>query len=127
MAANGSSSWSDALKAERRLQGNELAAEAPIRKLSVPLDVPIDAEHLSFGCYSKNSDFRVSKVRFEVINRTALQTEAAGIKDATDEIPYNVMVVPGYTIRKSPIGLDFEQSDSKPVEVATRPSDTDSR
>ena len=121
MAANGSSSWSESLKAERCLHLTALSAEAPSRVLTVPFEVPNDAQHLSFGCYSKNSEIRVSNVRFQVNENVASQNVSQGsVKDATEDVPYNVMVVPGYAIRRSPIELNFEQSVPKSVEFAAR-------
>jgi len=128
VAANGSSSWSDSFKSERLLQGHVLSADAPSRTVTVVLNVPIDAEHVSFGCYSKNSEIRVSKVRFQVTESMPAQTGLQGrIKDATEDIPFNVMVVPGCAIRKSPTELNFEQSFPKTIESAARTSGTESR
>jgi len=126
-AANGSSSWSDSLKTERRVQRNALSADAPSRIVTVPFAVPIDADHVSFGSYSKNSEIRVSKVRFQMTDSTASPTSLQGVNDATEDMPYNVLVVPGYTIRKSPTELNFEQSVPKPAEFAARPSGSESR
>ncbi len=126
MAANGSSTWSESLKAERRLHLTTLSADAPSRILMVPLQVPSDAEHVSFGCYSKNSEIRVSKVRFEVKESISIQAVSQGdVMDATEHVPYNVLVVPGYAIRKSPVELNFEQSAPKAVEFAARQNESE--
>jgi beta-lactamase regulating signal transducer with metallopeptidase domain len=128
IAANGSSAWSDAFNAKKRPEGNALLPDAPNRTLTIPFTVPNDAEHLSFGCYSKNSEIRVSNMKFQVVDGVGNQSVATGIvKDATEDVPYNVLVMPGYTIRKSPAELNFEQSVPKSVEVAERPASNEKR
>ncbi len=128
MAANSSSSWSDSSKVERLTVGVALSSEAPNRTLKVPFKVPNDAQHLSFGCYCKNSEIRMSNVKFEVVEDVVKQSiSQSGIMDATEDVPCNVMVVPGYTIRKLPIELNFEQSAPKSVEFAARPTGNQSR
>jgi len=95
-----------------------LSADAPSRTITVVLNVPQEAEHLSFGCYSKNSEFRVSKVQFQVIDNVGTQDALQStIKDATEAVPYNVMVVPSYKIRKSPIEINFEKFIPKAVAI----------
>ena len=127
-AANGSSAWSDAFNAKQRFEDIALLPDAPSRTLTVPFTVPNDAEHLSFGCYSKNSEIRISNLKFQVVDGVSNQTIATGfVKDATEDVPYNVLLVPGYTIRKSPVELNFEQSFPKSVEVAGRPAGNESR
>lgn len=119
MAADGSSSWSDACSAERRPHAEPLLPDAPLHKLAILYSVPDDAEHLSFGCYSKNSEVRIRNVVFRHSpQRSQRDSNMRTAVDATGEVECNVLVVPGYPIRKSPWELNFEQSIRKSTEFA---------
>ena len=122
VAANGVANWSDLLSAERRLQGVALLPDAPSRTLAIAFDVPTDAEHISFGCYSKNSEIRMSNVKFQTVDHADKRVANQGVQDATADVPYNVMVVPGYTIRKTPVELNFEKSVPRSIEFTAKPA-----
>ena len=114
-AANGKSAFSesfmDAQDGKAMLPGN-----APFRTLKVQLIVPAEAEHLSFGFYSKNSQVRVRNVKLLTMesNKSGKQI---GI-DATADVPYNILVMPGYKIGSEPTNLNFESSASETVRQA---------
>ncbi len=128
VAADGSAAWTESLKSERRMERVSLLPDAPSRKLTVPFTVPSNAEHISFGFYIKNSEIRVSNVKFQVADEVANQTVSSSIvTDATADVPYNVMVVPGYTIRRFPLDLNFEQFVPNSIEFAARADGNQSR
>ena len=128
IAANGSSAWPESIQAEHRAQRNSLTSGAATRNLTIPFTVPKDSQHISFGCYSKNSEIRVSNVKFQVAEELVEQSlSTSGVTDATADIPYSVMVVPGFTIRNAPIELNFEQLERNSVETAARPTGNQTR
>jgi hypothetical protein len=90
--------------------------------------VPNDAEHISFGCYTKIAKLHVRDARFQSVDGLeAGSTAASPSKLATADIPYNVMLVPDYEIRREPTNLDFSQSTIETVWEAARASNQQSR
>ena len=131
-AANGSALFSESLRATRRFQGISLSDNAPCRTLKVLLSVPSDAEHISFGCYSKSSEVCIGKVKFLVTEDAEAKTgNQYHATDALDDVPYNILVVPGYRIGQEPSNLAFEKSNSESsgesIRQAAQPSNTESR
>ena len=131
-AANGSALFSESMKANRRFQGIALSENAPCRTLRVLLSVPSDAEHISFGCYSKSSEVCVGKMKFLVTDEAEVKTRTPyHATDALDDVPYNILVIPGYRIGKEPSNLAFEKSNSEPtgesIRQAAQTSNTESR
>lgn len=123
LAANATALFNESLAMELSPLSSTLSGEASYRTLSISMLVPADAEHISFGCYTKNSLVRVRNVRFQATQAGHNDNgRREVVQDATADIPYSVLVVPGYTIRKTPTNLNFEQSVSEPVRQAARPS-----
>ena len=91
------------------------------RTVLVAIDVPEDAEHLSLGCYTKNATIQMRNVRFQATNRSvkALPANMTG-HDALADMPYNVLIVPGYEIRKEPTNLNFEATSTEPIRAASQ-------
>ncbi len=109
-AANGTSAFSESFEMARHDRKTLIPEDAPFRSLKVQMTVPADAEHLSFGFYNKNSQVRVKNVKLLAIenNKSSKQTGF----DATAEVPYNILVMPGYKIGSEPANLNFENSAS---------------
>ncbi|MCU0719876.1 MAG: M56 family metallopeptidase [Pirellula sp.] len=97
------------------------------QKVTVSLMVPEDAEHLSFGCYSKNRIVKIRNGNFTVsdADKAGSESDALGY-DAVSDVPFNLLIVPGYQIESSPSNLDFSVSPSTSVGVAEQPAKTDS-
>jgi hypothetical protein len=96
--------------------------------VDVQFDVPNDAEHISFGCYTKIAKLHVRDARFQIIHGAETgNAPTSQSKLATADIPYNVMLVPGYEIRREPTNLDFSQSTIETVWQAARSSNEQSR
>lgn len=95
--------------------------------VTVSVLVPEDAEHLSFGCYSKNRIVKVRNGNFKVsdVNKAGSEGDALGY-DAVSEVPFNLLVVPGYQIESTPSNLDFSVLSNTSVGVAEQPAKTDS-
>lgn len=95
--------------------------------VTVSLLVPEDAEHLSFGCYSKNRIVKVRNGNFKVsdADRAAIESDVLGY-DAVSDVPYNLLIVPGYQIESVPSNLDFSVLSNTSVGVAEQPAKTDS-
>ncbi|MFN7840305.1 MAG: hypothetical protein ACK5YR_15680 [Pirellula sp.] len=92
------------------------------QKVTVSLMVPQDAEHISFGCYSKNRIVKVRNGNFKVsdADKAEIESEALGY-DAVSDVPFNLLIVPGYKIESAPSNLDFSDSPSDLVRVAEQP------
>ncbi len=78
------------------------------RKVSLQFDVPRNAQHLSFGCYSKKDIIRLrqANLRTKDPRENSPQTVASG-HDALADIAYNFLVVPGQSFAQEPINLNF--------------------
>ena len=136
-AANGTSPFSESVQTERGDQQftslnvvpyHPLSDNALSRRLTFQMVVPAEADHISFGCYSKNSEIRIRNVQL-IATRSGQNdiSQQSAVNDATADIPYNVLVVPGYTIRKEPTNLDFEQISTEVIRQAERPRESESR
>lgn len=127
-AADGLSAFSEAIQSKRQEAFVEPSTSAAWKQLNVQFDVPNDAEHISFGCYTKIAKLHVRDARFQIIHGAETgNTPASQSKLATADIPYNVMLVPGYEIRREPTNLDFSQSTIETVWQAARSSNEQSR
>lgn len=127
-AADGCSAFSEAIQAKRQEAFMEPSTSATWKQLYVQFEVPNDAEHISFGCYNKIAKLHVRDARFQSVDGLeAGSTAASPSKLATADIPYNVMLVPGYEIRREPINLDFVKSTIETAWEAARPSKDESR
>lgn len=115
-AANGTSAFSESLDMARHDGKALLPEDAPFRTLKVQVTVPAEAEHLSFGFYSKNSQVRVRNVKLHTMEMNK-SSKQIGI-DATADVPYNILVMPGYKIGSEPTNLNFESSASETVRQA---------
>jgi hypothetical protein len=115
-AANGTSAFSESLEMARHDGKALLSEDAPFRILKVHLTVPSEAEHLSFGFYNKNSQVRVRNVKLLTIESNK-SSKQIGF-DATADVPYNILVLPGYKIGSEPTNLNFENSASETVRQA---------
>ena len=98
--------------------------DAPFRSLKVQMTVPADAEHLSFGFYNKNSQVRVKNVKLLAIENNK-SSKRIGF-DATTEVPYNILVMPGYKIGSEPSNLNFENPASVFLRQAVGQGDSQS-
>jgi hypothetical protein len=93
----------------------------PWRTVAVDLDVPIDADHVSFGCYTKSAIVHVRNVRFRVNESTEKGSEQASRgKDALADMPFNMLITPGYEIRKEPINMSFDTVPAAPLQQASQ-------
>jgi beta-lactamase regulating signal transducer with metallopeptidase domain len=119
LAANGASAFSESLEMARHDGKTLLPEDAPFRTLKVQVTVPAKAEHLSFGFYNKNSQVRVRNVKL-LTNENNQSSKPTGI-DATADVPYNILVMPGYKIGSEPTNLNFESLASETVRQAARP------
>lgn len=110
------------MDAERtRVQAN---GDGSWQKITVSLMVPQDAEHISFGCYSKNRIVKVRNGSFNEVNLKEAAIEASSLgHDAVLDVPFNLLIVPGYKIESAPINLDFRDSPSDSVRVAEHPKE----
>lgn len=128
LAADGRSAFSEAIQAKRQEAFVEPSASATWKQLYAQFEVPNDAEHISFGCYTKIAKLHVRDARFQSVDGLeAGSTAASPSKLATADIPYNVMLVPDYEIRREPTNLDFSQSTIETVWEAARASNQQSR
>jgi hypothetical protein len=95
------------------------------RKVVVQMEVPHDADHLSFGCYSKNNVIRMRNVDLRIIapNTSPSSTAALG-QDALANMPYNVLIVPGQEIRSEPLNLRLTDKPAESLRQATQPAAT---
>jgi hypothetical protein len=118
-ACDGVSPLSKALETVRMIATE--SQDGTWRTVSVAMDVPEDAEHLSLGCYTKNAIIQMRNVRFQATDRSvkALPAKMTG-HDALADMPYNVLIVPGYAIRKEPTNLNFETTTAEQVRAASQ-------
>jgi beta-lactamase regulating signal transducer with metallopeptidase domain len=127
-AADGRSAFSEAIQAKRQEAFVEPSTSATWKQLYVQFEVPNDAEHISFGCYTKIAKLHVRDARFWIVDGTETDSTAAlPSKLATSDIPYNMMLVPGYEIQREPTNLDFVKSTIETVWEAARASNQQSR
>jgi beta-lactamase regulating signal transducer with metallopeptidase domain len=127
-AADGRSAFSEAIQAKRQEAFVEPSTSATWKQLYVQFEVPNDAEHISFGCYTKIAKLHVRDARFQSVDSLeAGSTAASPSKLATADIPYNVMLVPGYEIQREPTNLDFVKSTIETVWEAARANNQPSR
>lgn len=95
--------------------------------VTVRVLVPEDAEHISFGCYSKNRIVKVRSAQFDEVSLKDASTAGNVLgQDAVADVPFNLLIVPGYKIEPAPINLDFGVSSRASVGVAEQPSKADS-
>ena len=132
LAADGRSEFREAIQAKRQVAFVEPSASAIWKQLSVQFDVPTDAEHISFGCYTKIAKLQVRAAGFQVVEGVAAsQAARSQMKNATADIPYNVLIMPGYEVRREPSNLDFQElsraASESSVREAARPSRDESR
>ncbi|XZE19053.1 M56 family metallopeptidase [Pirellulaceae bacterium SH449] len=87
------------------------SSDAMWRTVSIELEVPMEAEHISFGCCTSGVLVNIRNVHFGIISSSS-KDAAGGLRgrDLLNEIPYNPLVVPGHDIRKEPFNLDFTQT-----------------
>jgi hypothetical protein len=118
-ACDGVSTLHNALEATRTIVNG--SQDGTWRTVSVAIDVPEDAEHLSLGCYTKNAIIQMRNVRFQATDRSvkALPTRMTG-HDALADMPYNVLIVPGYEIRKEPTNLNLQATSAEPIRAASQ-------
>ncbi len=125
MAMDGVSTFRSAMDAERA--SVQATSDGSWQKVTVSLLVPEDAEHLSFGCYSKNRIVKVRNGNFKVSDVDKAGSEGDGLgSDAVSDVPFNLLVVPGYQIESTPSNLDFSVLSNTSVGVAEQPAKTDS-
>ena len=117
-ACDGVGTFRTALQADRMPERN--SSRAPWRTVSVQMKVPNDSQHLSFGCYTKNSIIQVRNARLQIVNRADESSSSNTGHDALADMPYSVLVKPGYKIRKEPINLDFEAISPDPIHAASQ-------
>jgi hypothetical protein len=95
--------------------------------VTVRVLVPEDAEHISFGCYSKNRIVKVRSAQFDEVSLKEASTEGNVLgHDAVADVPFNLLIVPGYKIEPAPSNLDFSVSSRASVGVAEQPTKADS-
>ncbi len=106
---------------ESQVSNPEAIVDGAWRSVVVHLKVPHDAQHLSFGCYSKIDLIRVRNVQLRTVDETVLtSTKAKHSQDASAEIQYSILVAPGQVTGKQPSNLGFTEVLAEPLQQASK-------
>ena len=96
-------------------------AEANWRTVAVRLEVPHDAQHLSFGCYSKIDLIRVRNVKLRTVapaDASAQQVQLG--TDASADLQYNILIFPGQVLHAEPQNLGFTEVRAESLQQASK-------
>lgn len=94
------------------------------RRVAVHMLVPLDAEHLSFGCYSERDVIHMRNADLRIVAPTESSSSAAYGHDALADMPYNVLIIPGQVVRSEPLNLGLTETPAEDIRQATQPDTT---
>lgn len=118
-ACDGVTTFRDAWQTAYRVSQDP--AEANWRTVAVRLEVPLDAQHLSFGCYSKNDLIRVRNVQLRSVPAADASPQQGQLgSDALADLQYNMLIVPGQAPHAEPQNLGFTEERAESLQQASR-------
>ena len=118
-ACDGVATFRDAWKTAYRVPQDP--AEANWRKVAVRLEVPQDAQHLSFGCYSKVDLIRVRNVQLRTIAPAGASAQQVQLgTDALADLQYNILIVPGQVPHAESQNLGFTEERAESLQQASK-------
>ena len=85
------------------------------------LEVPHDAQHLSFGCYSKVDLIRVRNVQLRTVTPADASAQQVQLgTDALADLQYNILIVPGQVPHVEPQNLGFTEELAESFQQASK-------